>query len=253
MVVERERPGIAGGVRADLRELHDVWMAALFPKLRRPHAVMGRWRPAGPARRAAFRTWAVVGAAALVVGYPLLLLGFGTRFYARRLDSQATRLGLLGTVVLATVGWGGLTLLARLRFSPEGFHAVAAASAVAVASTALALLFARVGGRATTVLLAYPAATNALFLPPVAAALYSPALAGVVFPESLTLARWLLDHVLVVGDANEALRARFDLEGAAHVVMWFVLAVPVGWLLGGVVALADAVRPAPETGESAAS
>ncbi|WP_254537482.1 hypothetical protein [Halomarina litorea] len=253
MVVEREQYGIVSGVRADVQQLHDFWMAIVFPKLRRTHAVMGRWRPSGVGQRAAFYLWAVVGALALVLAYPLLLLGFGTRFYSRRIDSTTTRLGLAGTVVLAAVVWGGLTLLARYRFSPEGFLAVAAASVVAVVSAGLAVTFTRVGGRATTVVLAYPSAMNALFLPPVVAALYSPTLAGVVFPESLTLARWLLDNVLVVGDLNTALRTRFDLEGAAYVAMWFGLAVPLGWLLGAVVTLADTVRPTPKTGETAAS
>ncbi len=253
MVVEREQYGIVSGIRADVGELHDGWMGVVFPNVGRTHAVMGRWRPEGAAQRALFYLWAALGALGLFVAYPLLLFGFAVRFHTRRIDSTATRLGLLGTVVLAGALWGALTLLARYRFSPEGFLAVAAASTVAVVSAALAVAFTRVGGRATTVLLAYPAAMNALFLPPVVAALYSPTLAGVVFPESLTLARWLLDNVLVVGDLNSALRAAFDLEGAAYVAMWFGLAVPLGWVLGGVVTLADAVRPTPETGETTAS
>jgi hypothetical protein len=250
MVVEREQYGIVSGVRTDVRQLHDYWMAIVFPKLRQTHAVMGRWRPTGAGQRAAFYVWGTLGAVALLVGYPLLLLGFATRFYSRRADSTATRLGLAGVVVLSTVIWGLLTLLARLRFSPEGFLAVAAASVVAVTSAGLAVVFSRIGGRATTVVLGYPMAMNAFFLPPVVAALYSPSLAGVIFPESATLARWLLDNVLVVGDLNGYLRARFTLEGAAYVAMWSALAIPVGWLLGAVVTLADAVRPAPETKET---
>lgn len=251
MVVEREQYGIVSGIRADVQELHDYWMAIVFPQLRRTHAVMGRWRPASAGQRAAFYVWGALGALALLVGYPLLVLGFATRFYSRRADSTATRIGLVGVLVLSAVVWGLLTLLARLRFSPEGFLAVAAASAVAVTSAGLAVVFSRVGGRATTVLLSYPMAMNAFFLPPVVAALYSPSLAGVVFPESTTLARWLLDNVLVVGNINSYLRARFTLEGAAYVAMWSAIAVPVGWLLGAVVTLADAVRPTPD-GEASA-
>ncbi|WP_254543408.1 hypothetical protein [Halomarina pelagica] len=243
MVVERQRYGIVSGIRADVTRLHVFWMALAFPQLRRTHSVMGRWRPSGRVQRALFRAWSLLGGLALLAGYPLLVLGFGTRFVSRRLDTTATRLGVAGTVVLSTVVWGLLTLIARLRFSAEGFVAVGAASVVAVVSVALAVVFARVGGRGTTVLLAYPAATNALFLPPVVAALYSPTLAGVIFPESATLARWVLDNVLVVGNVNVALRDAFELEGVAYVAMWFALAVPVGWLLGSVVALADAVRP----------
>ncbi|MFC7155526.1 hypothetical protein ACFQPA_08655 [Halomarina halobia] len=245
MVVERQRYGIVTGIRADVTRLHGLWMSLVFPQLRRTHSVMGRWRPRGTAQRALFRAWGALGALALLAGYPLLLLGFGTRFWSRRLDGTVARLGVVGAVVLSAVVWGLLTLVARLQFSTEGFIAVGAASVVAVVSVALAVVFARYGGRGTTVLLAYPAAMNALFLPPVVAALYSPTLAGVIFPESATLARWLLDNVLVVGDLSTTLRDAFELEGAAYVAMWFALAVPVGWLLGSVVALADAVRPTP--------
>ncbi len=242
--MERDRHGIVDGVRSDATRLHGLWMAAAFPKLRRTHAVMGHWRPRSTGGRTLFRAWSLLGSVALLVGYPLLVLGFGTRAVSRRLDGTTTRLGIGGAVVLAAVVWGLLTLLARVQFPASGFLAVASASVVAVVSVALAGVFTRVGGRATTVALAYPAATNALFLPPVVAALSSPTLASVVLPESTTLARWLLDTVLVVGDLNAVLRDAFDLRGAGHVAMWFALAVPVGWFLGCVVTLADAVRPA---------
>jgi hypothetical protein len=144
---------------------------------------------------------------------------------------------------VTAVVWGLLTLLARIRFSPTGFAAVAAASVVAVISAGLAWLFVRTDGRPVTVLLAYPAAMNAVFLPPVVAALYSPALADVVFPSSTSLAIWLLDNVLVVGNLNTFFRETFDLEGVLYVAMWFGIAVPVGWFLGTVVTVADLVRP----------
>jgi hypothetical protein len=136
--------------------------------------------------------------------------------------------------------------VARIRFSTEGFLAVAAAGTVAVLSTVLALVFSRIGGRLTTVLLAYPFGVVAVFLPPVVAALYSPTLAAVVFPGSESFAVWLLDNVLVVGDLNARLRARFELVGYAYVGMWAGLAVPVGWLFGFVVTLANLVRPTEE-------
>lgn len=60
----------------------------------------------------------------------------------------------------------------------------------------------------------------AVSLPPVVAALYSPSLAGVVFPRSETLAIWLLDNVLTYRNLNALLRQRFDLVGVAYVVMW---------------------------------
>ena len=78
---------------------------------------------------------------------------------------------------------------------------------------------------------------------PVVAALYSPSVAGFVFPTSDVLAVWLLDNVLTAGNLNAFLRARFDLVGVSYVGMWFAIAVPVGWILGLLVALGDLVHP----------
>ena len=247
MVVEREQYGFVSGVQADVAQLHEHWMAVVFPRVQQTHSVVGRWRPDGPLKQGAFYLWGFLGALALVLTYPFLLLGFGTRFYTRKLDSTATRLGTVGVVGLTALAWGLLTAFVWLRstFSAEAFVAVAAASVVAVLSAGLAALFTKFGGRAVTVLLAYPAAMNALFLPPVVVALYSPTLAGTVLTESTTLAKWLLDNVLVAGDLNTMIREQFELEGAAYVAMWFGIALPVGWFLGLVVTLADVVRPKP--------
>jgi len=234
---------LVADVGYDLRRLHGLWMALLFPQLRDSHPVVSRWTPETTRERVTYRAWAVVGALGLVVGYPLAVLGLLVRFHVRRFDRTATRLGAVGTVVLAVVVWGALTALARVRFSTEGFVAVAAAGTVAVVSTVLALFFRWLGGRVITVLIAYPFAVVAVFLPPVVAALYSPTLAGVVFPRSETLAIWLLDNVLTYRNLNTLLRQRFDLAGFAYVAMWGGLAVPVGWAFGLLVTLANLVRP----------
>ena len=247
MVVQRERGGVLSGAVADLRRLHSYWMALAFPKARRRHAVLGRWRPETTGRLLAYYLWGVLGGVSLAVAYPLLLVGFATRFWGRRLDGTATRLGLFGVVAVTAVAWGALTLLARLRFSPEGFLAVAAASGVAIVSAVLALAFVRLDGRVVTVLFAYPAAMDAVFLPPVVAALYSPTLADVVLTGSDSIAIWLLDNVLVVGNLAAFFRTSFELRGPAYIAMWTGIAVPVGWLLGVAVTLADAVRPEADT------
>lgn len=241
--------GIVAGVRYDLRTLHGLWMALAFPQLRESHPVLGQWYPQTTTQRVTYRLWGLLGGLGLLIGYPLTVLGFAVRFYVRRFDRTTTRIGVVGTVLLAVLVWGALAALARVRFSPEGFLAVAAAGSVAVVATVLALLFARVGGRITTVLFAYPLGVVAVFLPPVVAALYSPTLAGVIFPESESLAIWLLDNVLVVGNLNAILRARFDLVGFAYVGMWSALAIPVGWVLGILVTLANLVRPTDDEDE----
>lgn len=235
---------VVDGVRYDLRTLHKHWLGVVFPRARDPpHPVTGPWRPETTGRRVAYRLWSLVGMLGLLVVYPLAVAGLATRFYVTRFDRTATRLGVLGVLVLFAVVWGALTALARLRFSPEGFVAVGAAGAVATVAALLAVGFSRVDGRPVSVLFAYPLAITAVFLPPVVAALYSPALANVVFPQSTTLAVWLLDNVLAVGGLAAYLRARFDLVGFAYVGMWAGISVPVGWGLGVLVTLADLMRP----------
>ncbi|MFB6354341.1 MAG: hypothetical protein ABEJ92_09665 [Halobacteriales archaeon] len=240
-------PGLLAAIRIDLETLHEHWMAAAFPQVRTgAHAVLGAWRPESPVALAAFYAWSTLGLVAVGTLYPFAVVGFAIRYHAVRLDRTATRIGLLGVVALSVLLWGALTVVARYRFSTEGFLAVAAAGGVATTSAVLAVLFARVGGRFTTVVLAYPFGVTALFLPPVVAALYSPALGDVVFAGSDLLAVWLLENVLDVGGLNVWLRSRFDLVGLTYVGMWFGLAVPVGWALGLLVTLADLVRPTRE-------
>jgi hypothetical protein len=240
-------PGLVEAIRIDLNTIHEGWMVVAFPQVRTgDHAVLGAWRPSSTPSLAAFYLWSVLGAVVVGLVYPVSVLGFAVRYYANKLDRTATRVGLVGVVLLSVVAWGALSVIARLRFSAEGFLAVAAAGGVATVSAALAFLFARVGGRGTTVALAYPFGVTALFLPPVVAGLYSPTLANVVFPRSELLAIWILDNVLDIGGLNAWLRTQFDLVGLAYVGMWFGLAVPIGWFLGLLVTLADLVRPTRE-------
>lgn len=247
--MQRQRNGLVDAIRIDVARLHATWMEVLFPRQLNPSRVLGKWTPDTTGQKISYYGWSLLGLPLVVIGYPLLLLGFATRYYAMRLDTATARIGILGVVLVSLVAWGLLTAAAWVQnFSAEGLVAVAAAGGVATVSAALAVVFSRVGGRLTSVLLAYPAAMTALFLPPVVAALYSPTLAGVVFTESTSIAIWILDNVLVVGGLNDLLRARFALEGAAYVLMWFAIAVPLGWLLGAVVALADVVRPKSDGG-----
>lgn len=236
--------GIAGAVQYDLKRLHESWMALFFPRQRSDQSgVLGKWQPSTTTGTVAYRAWSAVGTLVVALLYPLTLFGFATRYYTRRIDGTATKLGVVGVVVLALLAWGGLTALARLRFSTQGFLAVGAAGGVATVSAALAYLTGTRGGRVSTVALAYPFAMTAVFLPPVVAALYSPTLSDIIFPNSYSLAVWILDNPLDLWGINAFLREQFTLEGANYVAMWFGLSVPIGWLLGVLVSLADLVRP----------
>ena len=247
-------PGLLGAIRIDLRRLHASWMGLLFPRQLDPGRVLGRWTPETTAQRAGYYAWASAGAPLVAVGYPLLLLGLVVRFNARRLDSATARLGVVGVVAVSLLAWGALTAAAWLReFSTEGLVAVAAAGVVATVAAAATVLSHRVGGRVTSVAVAYPAGTTALFLPPVAAALYSPTVASVVFPGTTSLAVWLLDEVLALAGLAEPIRDRYSLEGVAYAAMWTGIAVPLGWFLGAVVAVADLVRPGADDRDGAGS
>jgi len=244
-------PGLIGAIRIDLLRLHETWMEVVFPRQLDPGHVLGKWKPETGVQTAGYYLWAAFGLPLVLVGYPLLLVGYGTRFYATKLDSAATRLGVLGAVLLSVVVWGALSAAASFQFgdagqfslAAEGFLAVVAASVVATISAGLAVLFGRIGGRATSVLLAYPAAMTALFLPPVVAALFEPTLQEIIFPRSEELAIEILDGPLSIAGLNDIIRDQFTLEGVGYVLMWLSLSVPLGWFLGGLVAFANIIRP----------
>lgn len=235
--------GLIEGAKVDVVRLHETWMELVFPRQRTAvHTVLGKWQPRTRGDWIKYRTWSAVGVPLVAFLYPLLLVGFAARFNAKRLDSATTRLGIVGVVLVTALLWGGLTAFARVRLEFGGFVAVGAASAVAVVSAGLAAAFTRIGGRGTTVALGYPFAMNAVFLPPVVAALYDPSFAGVL-ERSERLAILLLDNLLYVYGINDYLRANFSLEGLGVLLMWVGIATPLGWFLGLVVTLADLVRP----------
>jgi len=239
--------GLVGAIRYDLKRLHESWMALFFPRQRgTENSVLNKWEPTSTTGKVAYRAWSVVGRPVVAVLYPLALVGFAARYYTRKIDGTATRLGVVGVILLSLLVWGGLTALARVRFSTTGFLAVGAAGGVATVSAALAYVTGTRGGRLSTVLFAYPFAMTAIFLPPVVAALYSPTLSEVVFPNSYSLAVWILENPLDVAGINAFLRSQFTLEGIAYAGMWFGLSVPIGWFVGLLVTLADVVRPKKE-------
>ncbi|MFD1587137.1 hypothetical protein ACFR9U_09085 [Halorientalis brevis] len=240
------QPGVIDGIRYDLVRMHETWMELFFPRQRSEgSSVLGKWQPKTAREKLTYNSWRLIGAPVIGLLYPLVLFGYLLRFQSRRIDYTAAKLGKIGVFALFLLLWGGLTAVARVRFTPAGFFAVGAASGVAVFSALLALLFRSLGGRLTTVVFAYPFAMTAIFLPPVVAALYSPTLAAAIFPRSQTIAIWILDNPLSFLDLGEYLRRTYDLRGVAYAGMWFGLAVPVGWVLGVLVTLADLVRPKP--------
>lgn len=238
--------GLLGGVRIDLKRLHETWMELVYPRQRgADNTVLGKWTPDSQFGKILYQLWSVIGFPVIGVIYPLVLLGAFIRFQTRRVDSTVARLGVVGVVLLSIVVWGALIALARFELNLEtgGLIAVAAASVVATVSAALAVLTHRVDGRPMTVLVSYPFGVTAIFLPPVIAALFSPAVAETVIPLSDDVSRWLLFNVLDPIGVGDFLRARFEKDYAAHAIIWLGISIPVGWLFGTLVTLADLVRP----------
>ncbi|WP_181686196.1 hypothetical protein [Halorhabdus salina] len=236
--------GLVAGISIDLKRLHETWMAIVYPRqVDADETVLGKWTPSSQRGWITYRLWGVAGVPVIGLLYPFVLLGYALRAQADRLDGVAARIGAIGVVGALTLLWGGLSIVAWDQFTRAGFIAVLAASLVAVVAGLLAHLFSRVGGRFTTVFVAYPLGVTALFLPSIVAALYSPTIADVVFARSEAVARWVNTHLLDVFDINERLRQKYDLRGVAHVGMWVGISVPIGWLVGFVVTLANFVRP----------
>jgi len=235
-------PELLAAVKVDLVRLLGAWLDLVFDRPTDEYAARG-WRPEGTAKLIAFWCWSAVGVVLIAASYPFVLLGFWIRYVAHRLDRIVAGLGVLVIVGVVALVWGGLSALAWDRLPTAGFRAVLAASVVATVSVGLCWAFARHRSRALTLVLAYPFGVAAVFLPPVTAALFSPTLGNVVLPGSTSLAAWLLDNVLGVAGLAATIRARFDLAGFAFVGMWFGFAIPIGWGLGLLVRLADAVRP----------
>lgn len=250
--MSRGSPGLIGAIRIDIIRLYETWMEVLFPRQLNPSQVLGKWKPETAPQKAGYYGWGALGLPLVLVGYPLLLVGFATRFYAAKFNTAATRLGILGVILVSVIVWGALSAVAHFQLSSAGFIAVFAASVVATFASGLAVFFSRVGGRITTVVLAYPAAMTALFLPPVVAAISYPPLGDIILPASYDFAAWMLSNPLSIGGLNEILRGAGDLDtfgeeyglpGLGYVLMWLSIAVPLGWGLGLLVALANLIRP----------
>lgn len=246
-----DRQGLASAVRYDLRVMHETWMEFIFPRQRATSdTVLGKWEPQETREIIGYRLWSAVGVPVVGLVYPLVLLGYFFRFQTHRINLTALRLGTIGVVGLFVVLWGGLAALASFQFSGSftdgGITAIGAASGVAVVSAALAFGLWRLGGRVVTVLFAYPLALTAIFLPPIVAALFSTAAADLVLSRSDSIWQWFVEDGPELFGLVDYLVDNYQRDELAHVVIWFAVSVPLGWILGTVVTLADLLRPAAE-------
>lgn len=238
--------GLVDAIKYDVRVMHETWMEVFFPRQRGAEdTVLGKWKPEQPREVVTYNLWYYVGVPVVGIVYPLVLMGYFFRYQTRKINVTAARLGFFGVVLLFTLLWGGLTALVYFELSGAleagAVEGIAAASAVAVVSSALAYIFWRVDGRFTTVFLAYPFAITAIFLPPVVAALFYEPLGEVIIGQGDDLFRWMFQTGPEA--VTDPLGERFDREEHHHAIIWFIVSFPVGWLLGLLVTLADLIRP----------
>ena len=235
---------ILAAIRIDFSRLLSGWRGLVFTRRPTAHVTdTDKWRLDAPWKRAVFIVWSLLGMAVLSVLYPFVAVGFWLRYVVRQIDRALASLGIIVIVAGVAVVWTGLTAVAWARLSMSGFQAVFAASVVATVSVALSWVFKRTQSRLLTLLVSYPFAVSAAFLPPVTAALYSPTLGSFVLPGSASLAVWLLDNPLRFLGVGAFLREQFDLTGLAFLWMWFAFSIPTGWVLGALVTIANGIRP----------
>lgn len=227
--------------KIDLIRLLAAWRDIAFSRQTDEYSIQNRWRPDSLGEQFAFWAWSLLGAILISVIYPFAALGFWTRYVARQIDRIVAGLGVLVIIAAMAVLWGGLTALAWDQLPTTGFRAVLAASIVAIVSVGLSWMFARHGSQRLTLILAYPFAVAAIFVPPVTAALFAPAIGGGILAESELFAEWLLNNVVTVGDLSTTIRQQFELAGLAFIGMWFGFAIPVGWTFALLVSLANRI------------
>jgi len=238
--------GVVDAIKVDLRKFHETWMELLFPRQRNAdHTVLGKWQPQTTREKVTYRSWSVLGVPVVGILYPLALFGVIVRFQARQIDVSIQKIGAVGVFLLAVLVWGGLAALVefQLDFPRDEANAIIGASVVAIVSTALALFFRHIDGRPTTVIFSYPLGLTAIFLPPVVAALLSDQLAQFSIIYSEQVAVFIQDDILARVGLKDYFVDNFDRDGGAYVIMWVLISVPLGWILGIMVSLANFIRP----------
>lgn len=241
--------GLITAIRADVGRLHSSWMGLIFPAQESSTtSVLGKWKPQSRRQQITYGGWSIIGYILLLLTYPFAATAALVLLTAQGIDRTAASLGLVGVGGVTLLVWGAFTAAAYVQLPAQGFIAVAAATVVATVSAVLSRLTTRIDGRPVTVAISHPLAVTVLFLPPVTAAIYSPTVAEYVFPRSRSIAIWLLENILWIGNLNTVLQQMFELQGISHIAMWFALAFPVGWILGTVITVISLMRSEDSTG-----
>ncbi len=110
---------------------------------------------------------------------------------------------------------------------------LAAGSVFLITGSALLAVSDR-SGPVATILVVHPLGALTLVLPPIAAALVSPAFRDVARGLTFDLTVWLLLNVLQPVGLSGPLQQLFDIEGPGFIMFWASLIVIGGWAVGAV-------------------
>lgn len=132
--------------------------------------------------------------------------------------------------LIFAVIWSLGLIYGSVRLGPSGFVSLFGASIIAIVSAALMVLFALAPGRKNTVVLAYPFAVNAILLPPIVIAIYEPVL-SFIWDWSELVAIFFLNEIVGIFGYDTTLRENFEMTEQRYLLMWFILAYPIGWTL----------------------
>jgi hypothetical protein len=218
-------------IQRDIKTVHSYWMSTLFDNQNQTHPVAGKKIPTDKLQMSIYFIWSGLGYPVSVIGYLLAVVGNVIKIFVDRIVSKADEWGISSVFVLALLSWMIVGVVVFYLYGQEDAIAFAVSSTISLLFLIISFVSREIASVKTTVVIAYPAAYTAVFLPPVSAALIVPEIASTVFPLSTDVANYILNS-LVFDSLENFLRSTFNLIGFSHLILWSAISVTLGWLTG---------------------
>lgn len=228
-------------IRRDINTVHSYWMSTMFDDQKQPHPVAGKKIPTGKVQTSIYLIWSILGYPVSAIGYLLAVVGNILKIFVDRIVSKADDWGISSVFLLALLMWLSVGIAVFYFYQQEDAIAFAISSTVGLLSLVISFVAREIGSAKTTVMVAYPTAYTAVFLPPVSAALIVPEIASTVFPLSTDVANYILNSVIVFDSIEDSLRSTFNLIGFSHLILWTAISITLGWSTGICVKSAELV------------
>lgn len=226
----------------DIKKLHGVWMGILFSKYNDPHPVIGKYQPEGTIKKILYWFWAIIGIVTTVLSYPIVLVGLVLRIFTTSIAKVGTKLGITKTISMMAIVWASMIAGITYQYGFDNTLVLSISASIALVSLLISFYSYRNGGRKTTIIISYPAAYTAIFLPPVTAAILAP-FGDPIINQSIRVAEYMLINWASTIGMEEWIRTNFELTGIYHAVMWFVISTIVGWITGLFIVISELIRP----------